>query len=42
MGKKREIKVGIVDLIRKRDSYTLYTYDNEGNLLYKIRKYSYR
>ena len=27
---KRDIKVGIVDLTRKRDSYTLYTYDNEG------------
>ena len=27
---KRDIKVGIVDLTRKRDTYTLYTYDNEG------------
>lgn len=27
---KRNIAVGIVDLTRKRDSYTLYTYDNEG------------
>lgn len=27
---KRDVKVGIVDLTRKRDSYTLYTYDNEG------------
>ena len=27
---RRDIKVGIVDLTRKRDSYTLYTYDNEG------------
>lgn len=27
---KRNIKVGIVDLTRKRDSYTLYTYDSEG------------
>lgn len=27
---KREIKTAIVDLTRKRDSYTLYTYDNEG------------
>ena len=26
----RDIKVGIVDLTRKRDSYTLYTYDHEG------------
>lgn len=27
---KRGVKVGIVDLTKKRDSYTLYTYDNEG------------
>jgi len=27
---RRDIKVGIVDLTRKRDSYTLYTYDKEG------------
>lgn len=27
---RRDIKVGIVDLTKKRDSYTLYTYDNEG------------
>ena len=27
---RRDIKVGIVDLTRKRDTYTLYTYDNEG------------
>ncbi len=27
---KRNIKVGIIDLTRKRDTYTLYTYDNEG------------
>lgn len=27
---KRNVKVGIVDLTKKRDSYTLYTYDNEG------------
>lgn len=27
---KRDITVGMVDLTRKRDSYTLYTYDNEG------------
>ncbi len=27
---RRNIKVGIVDLTKKRDSYILYTYDNEG------------
>ncbi len=27
---KRDVKVGMVDLTRKRDTYTLYTYDNEG------------
>jgi len=27
---RREVKVGIVDLTKKRDSYMLYTYDNEG------------
>ena len=27
---KRDVKVGIVDLTKKRDTYTLYTYDNEG------------
>ncbi len=27
---KRDIKTAIVDLTKKRDSYTLYTYDNEG------------
>lgn len=27
---KRNIKTAIVDLSKKRDSYTLYTYDNEG------------
>lgn len=27
---RRDIKVGMVDLTRKRDTYTLYTYDNEG------------
>jgi len=27
---KKDVKVGIVDLTKKRDSYTLYTYDNEG------------
>lgn len=27
---KKNIKVGIVDLTKKRDSFTLYTYDNEG------------
>lgn len=27
---RRDIKVGIVDLTKKRDSYLLYTYDNEG------------
>ena len=27
---RRDVKVGIVDLTRKRDSYILYTYDNEG------------
>lgn len=27
---KKKITVGIVDMTKKRDSYTLYTYDNEG------------
>lgn len=27
---RRNIKVGIVDLTKKRDSYILYTYENEG------------
>ena len=27
---RRNIKVAIVDLTKKRDTYTLYTYDNEG------------
>ena len=27
---RRDVKVGMVDLTRKRDTYTLYTYDNEG------------
>lgn len=27
---RKNIKVGIVDLTKKRDSYILYTYDNEG------------
>lgn len=27
---KKKIKVGIVDMTKKRDSYILYTYDNEG------------
>lgn len=27
---KNKVKTGIVDLTRKRDSYTIYTYDNEG------------
>lgn len=27
---KRDIKVGMIDLTRKRDTYTLYTYENEG------------
>ncbi len=27
---KKDVKVGIVDLTKKRDTYTLYTYDNEG------------
>lgn len=27
---KKKIPVGIVDMTKKRDSYTLYTYDNEG------------
>lgn len=27
---RRDVKVGIVDLTKKRDSYLLYTYDNEG------------
>ncbi len=27
---RKDVKVGIVDLTKKRDTYTLYTYDNEG------------
>jgi len=27
---KKNVAVGIIDLTKKRDSYTLYTYDNEG------------
>ena len=39
---RRDIKVGIVDLTRKRDSYTLYTYDNEGkrNIAAESMKYA--
>ncbi len=39
---KKNIKTAIVDLTRKRDSYTIYTYDNEGkrNIAAESLKYA--